>query len=219
MQVLGRHFVNTPAREFLGSVFYDVLRGRLAEHPLLAHDRQELVDAVNGFASVVHVADAGSKTILFGDLWSGSVLFDPKERIVNIVDLEFADVGLIFADVAHFAAHLLPTHFLCNRSYNPIADPCPETTVAFLQAYRETLEAEYPDAYRRLVSPQTVGLSAVFFGMEIARDVLTGYWCRCGESPSPKDGELALSCECADLLLPFAADFIKGKTSFFAMLQ
>ncbi|KAJ1814276.1 hypothetical protein LPJ56_004899, partial [Coemansia sp. RSA 2599] len=27
MQVLGRHFVNTPAREFLGSVFYDVLRG------------------------------------------------------------------------------------------------------------------------------------------------------------------------------------------------
>ncbi|KAJ1643608.1 hypothetical protein LPJ64_004641, partial [Coemansia asiatica] len=175
MYVLKQYFVNTPAQEFLGSVFYDVLRERVTEHPLLAHDKNELVSAIDNFDELVQQADAASKTMLFGDLWSGSILFDPSKRIVNIVDLEFADIGLIFADVAHFAAHLLPTHFLCNPSYNPASDACPETTIAFLRAYRQTLKAEYPEAYRRLISPQSVKLSAMFFGMEIARDVLTGY--------------------------------------------
>ncbi|KAJ2706962.1 hypothetical protein FB645_001103 [Coemansia sp. IMI 203386] len=217
MHKLLPYFANTPAREFLGSVFYDILRKRIAEHPLLMHDKCELVKAVDEFVEQTQHADAASKTMLFGDLWSGSILFDPAKHIVNIVDLEFADTGLIFADIGHFAAHLLPTHFLCNASYSPATDPCPEPTIEFLRAYKETLQKEYPEAYHRLVTPEAARLSAVFFGMEIARDVLTGYWCRCGKSPSPENGEFPLSCECAGLLLPYAAQFIRALAGFLVL--
>ncbi|KAJ2378862.1 hypothetical protein GGI05_006672, partial [Coemansia sp. RSA 2603] len=169
------HFDNIPANNVLGNVFYDMLRKQITEHRVFKSDKNELVACVDRFLEEKSQADDSAKTLLFGDLWSGSVLFDDKSRIVNLLDLEFVDIGLIYGDIAHFANHLLLVEFVNKPGYNPQADPCPEQVLAFLRSYKETLESECPQAFKRLVTLETVKQSAIFFGMETARDVLTGF--------------------------------------------
>ncbi|KAJ2786132.1 hypothetical protein GGI15_001696 [Coemansia interrupta] len=197
------HFDNIPANNVLGSVFYDMLRKQITEHRVFKDDKDELVGCVNKFLEEKSLADDSAKTLLFGDLWSGSVLFDEESRTVNLLDLEFIDVGLIYCDIAHFANHLLLVEFVNKPDYDPQTNPCPEQVLAFLRSYRETLESECPEAFKALVTPETVRQSVIFFGMETARDVLTGYWCRCGESDPPGD-DIPLNCQCADILLDFS---------------
>ncbi|KAI7834076.1 kinase-like domain-containing protein [Kickxella alabastrina] len=204
---LEEYFVNLPARQFMGTVFYDMLCRRLAEHKEFANDGDKLITRVRDFCQEINEPKSAGKTLLFGDLWSASVLFNPKSRTVNLLDLEFFDVGFIYNDVGHFVAHLLPLYYLCNPEYNPNTDPCPESVTAFLNAYKETLKGECPRAYTALVSPGAVKQSTIFFGMEISRDVLTGYWCRCSKGGDAKD-EMPLTCVCADELLPFARKYI-----------
>ncbi|KAJ1721421.1 hypothetical protein LPJ53_004051 [Coemansia erecta] len=200
MDSLKVHFDNIPANNVLGSVFYDMLRKQITEHRVFKNDKDELVACVDRFLDEKSQADSSQKTLLFGDLWSGSVLFNEKSRTVNLLDLEFIDIGLIYGDIAHFANHLLLVEFANKPDYDPRTDPCPEQVLAFLRSYRSTLEYECSEAFKALVTPETVRQSVVFFGMETARDVLTGYWCRCGESDPPGD-DIPLNCQCADILL------------------
>ncbi|KAI9505264.1 kinase-like domain-containing protein [Coemansia spiralis] len=219
------YFTNTPARDALGDVFYNSFCSRIVEHTAFA-DRRELADIVREFkAEITTLADCSEQkggsnpcTLLFGDLWSGSVLFDKHKRIVNLIDLEFADIGLNFGDVAHFVAHLWPVHFLRHPSYNPNTDPYPSHVVLFLKTYAQTLKAEYPSAYSALIdNGNTVRQMNVFFGAEVARDVLTGYWCRCGKGKTEKD--MPIKCICADTLLPFTRRYIRnGQDSVFSIL-
>ncbi|KAJ1726495.1 hypothetical protein LPJ61_005147, partial [Coemansia biformis] len=107
-----------------------------------------------------------------------SVLLDSAAHQVRLLDCEFTDIGPVSGDIGHFVAHLLPLHFLCNADYNPNTDPCPAHIAAFLTAYRRTLAAEHPAAFRALVTDgDAARLSSMFLGIEMARDVLNGNWC------------------------------------------
>ncbi|KAJ2719154.1 hypothetical protein GGI07_005392 [Coemansia sp. Benny D115] len=206
--------VNKPARSFLGDVFFQTLCQRIPSHAVFQNSDScaDLLAAVREFRT--QVADETSnvhKTVLFGDLWSGSILFDQQALRVNILDLEFIDTGLIYSDVGHLMAHLLPVHFLAEHKYDPLRDACPEHALAFLKSYRSTL-GECPEALEALVTSKTVLQCARFFGMEVARDVLTGYWCRCGKSEGFADAEKSLTCQCAETLLSFASQYILNTT-------
>ncbi|KAJ2844600.1 hypothetical protein GGI22_006825 [Coemansia erecta] len=191
-------FVNAPARTLLDDLFYGLFCTRIVENTQLP-DRQELADIARAFVSEKNalcsdIGDSYPCTLLFGDLWSGAVLFDKQKQVVNLLDLEFADTGLIYSDIAHFVAHLIPVHFLSNYSYNPNTDPWPSHVVAFLKMYAWTLKKEHPRAFGALVGGgSALRLMTVFLGIEIARDVLTGNWCRCGTGKRAKD----MPIECA----------------------
>ncbi|KAJ2023914.1 hypothetical protein IWW57_003936, partial [Coemansia sp. S610] len=88
-------------------------------------------------------------------------------------------------------------------SYDPNTDGCPHSVVAFLGSYKKAME-RYPDAYRVLMR-DSVRHSTVFMGIEIARDVLTGNWCRCGMEAKKDE---PLTCECAGILLRLARKYI-----------
>ncbi|KAJ2080691.1 hypothetical protein H4R24_002882 [Coemansia sp. RSA 988] len=199
-------FTNFPARSLLSEVVYDLVCTRIIDNTSLVN-KHELVNKIHYFRNVVQ--DDNQATLIFGDLWTGSVLFDKCKRQLHILDFEFADIGHAFADIAHFVAHLLPLHFLCNSNYNPNTDPCPPHIVTFLISYKQTLKEELPDVFDALISSgDLVRESTVFFGIDIARDVLTGNWCRCGATEVNND--TALTCVCADVWLPFAAKYISG---------
>ncbi|KAJ1840664.1 hypothetical protein LPJ70_004549 [Coemansia sp. RSA 2708] len=198
---LRAHFTNTPARALLADDLGAQLCGRLAQHASVS-SRPELVARVREFAGR---SERAPQTLVFGDLWSGAVLCDPASPQIALLDLEFADIASIHADVAHFAAHLLLIHFVCATADNPNVDPCPRSVAAFLDAYRATMRAEFPRAFAELVCAQTIALCTVFLGIDVARDVLSGFWCRC--ATKPEDGE-PLTCACADVLLELAAAYI-----------
>ncbi|KAJ2062794.1 hypothetical protein GGI17_002182 [Coemansia sp. S146] len=202
---LEEHFVNKPARELLSGLMYDMTAKDIERHTEF-EDKKELADRIMQMKAELRQGKFGdSRTLLFGDMWPGSVLFDVERRVVNLLDFEFMDVGLIYGDIGHFVAHLLPLHFLRNKSYDPNTDPCPHSVVAFLSSYKKTMKS-YPDAYRA-VTKDAVRHSTVFMGIEITRDVLTGNWCRCSEKAEPKKEE-PLTCECADILLKLARKYI-----------
>ncbi|KAJ2558109.1 hypothetical protein EV175_000954 [Coemansia sp. RSA 1933] len=206
-------FTNVPARTLLDDMFFGLLCTRLIESTQLP-DKQELADIARSFSQdrdgVISASrDANPCTLLFGDLWSGAVLFDKPKQVVNLLDLEFADTGLIYLDIAHFVAHLIPVHFLTDPSYNPNTHPWPSHVETFLRMYSQTLKREYPDAFGALVgNSSSLRLMTVFLGIEVARDVLTGNWCRCGKGKRTKD--MPIECVCADILLQFASKSMKN---------
>ncbi|KAJ2802726.1 hypothetical protein H4R20_003168 [Coemansia guatemalensis] len=208
-------FTNYPARRLINEVVYDLVCTRIVDNTSLVN-KLELVDKIHNFRNAA--MDDNQATLIFGDLWTGSVLFDKSKRQLYLLDFEFSDIGHAFADIAHFVAHLLPLHFFCNTSYNPNVDPCPPHIATFLTSYSQALRVECPDAYDALIgNGDLVRESTMFFGIDIARDVLTGNWCRCGIADGSDD--VPLSCACADMLLPFAANYINGCTdSLFKIL-
>ncbi|KAJ1999503.1 hypothetical protein GGI04_004547 [Coemansia thaxteri] len=217
---LKEYFVNQPARDLLGELFFEMTAKSIVEHTSF-DDKQKMVESIQQFRAEKLEARAcqkalGPHTLLFGDMWPGSVLFDIDARVVNLLDFEFADIGLIYGDIAHFVAHLLPMHFLRVKPYNPSTDSCPHSVVAFLSSYKQTMQQKYPAAYNA-VTKDAVRHSTIFFGIEITRDVLTGNWCRCKKNTPKTDAPL--KCECADILLPFARKYILNtKDSLFNVL-
>ncbi|KAJ2049984.1 hypothetical protein GGI08_005603 [Coemansia sp. S2] len=198
------HFINKPARELLSGLMYDMTAKDIEQHTKF-EDKKELAARIMQLKTEMRQAKTGdSRTLLFGDMWPGSVLFDVERKVVNLLDFEFMDVGQVYGDIGHFVAHLLPLHFLRDQSYDPNTDPCPHSVVAFLSSYKRTMES-YPDAYQA-VSMDAIKYSTAFMGIEIARDVLTGNWCRCSEKTEKK--EEPLTCECADILLKLARKYI-----------
>ncbi|KAJ1670699.1 hypothetical protein GGF44_003473 [Coemansia sp. RSA 1694] len=216
---LESHFVNQPARDLLSGLMYDSTAQDIKAHTQF-DDKQELADRVMQLKTELRQAKVSpgvGHTLLFGDMWPGSILFDVEARIINVLDFEFADIGLIYGDLGHFVAHLLPMHFLRDKSFNPNTDPCPHSVVAFLSAYKQTMLEKNPEAYRAAIG-DAVRHSTMFMGIEIARDVLTGNWCRC-ENAGPKS-EKPLTCECAEILLPLARKYINNPSdSLFNILN
>ncbi|KAJ2828094.1 hypothetical protein FBU31_002998, partial [Coemansia sp. 'formosensis'] len=209
---LEEHFTNTPARELLNGLMFDMTARDIERHTDF-EDRGELARRIMQMKE--EVRQSGSPTLLFGDMWPGSILYDGASRVVNVLDFEFMDIGLVYGDIGHFVAHLLPLHFLRDPSYDPNRDPCPHSVVAFLSAYKRTMAA-YPDAYRAVME-DAVRHSTVFMGIEVARDVMTGNWCRCKKSSHKKDEPL--TCECGDILLKLARTYIYNpKDSLFNIL-
>ncbi|KAJ1961598.1 hypothetical protein GGI12_003165, partial [Dipsacomyces acuminosporus] len=206
-------FTNTPARGNVRQNVYENARARILEHTEL-QDKQELAQCISAFsrerAAQAQDPSDSACTLLFGDLWTGSVFFNESTRAVSLLDLEFADVGHVYLDIAHFATYLLATHFLCSRDYDPNADPHPPSVREFLLAYKRTLLAECPEVYTA-VADSAVRHSTLHMGAVLARDVLMGYHCRCGNGSSESNAPLA--CKCGDTLLRFARSCIKGTTS------
>ncbi|KAJ2016902.1 hypothetical protein GGI06_003010 [Coemansia sp. S85] len=199
--ILEEHFVNKPARELLTGLMYDMTARDIVQHTEFA-DKEEVAQQIM-LMKAEKRRSTESQTLLFGDMWPGSVLFDVEKKVVNLLDFEFMDFGLVYGDIGHFVAHLLPLHFLRNKSYDPSTDGCPHSVVAFLGSYKKAME-RYPDAYRVLMR-DAVRHSTVFMGIEIARDVLTGNWCRCGMEAKKDE---PLTCECAGILLRLARKYI-----------
>ncbi|KAI8323870.1 hypothetical protein GQ54DRAFT_309650 [Martensiomyces pterosporus] len=211
--VLKPMFTNTPARDLIGEAVYKNAQERIEKYTDF-EDKQEMADCIAAFDSEIAAkakdANDDDRTLVFGDLWSGSLLFDQETRVVNVLDLEFADISLVFGDVGHFVAHLLPVYFICNKDYDPNTDPCPPNVEAFLLAYKRVLLAEYPDLYKAVIG-DAVRHATVHFGAEVARDVLMGNWCRCGSGKTENDAPL--TCKCADTLLRFTRPYIKNTSS------
>ncbi|KAJ2742244.1 hypothetical protein GGI20_004624 [Coemansia sp. BCRC 34301] len=217
LDALKPHFYNQPARDLISGLMYDMTARDIKAHTQF-DDKQELADHIMQLKTELRKAkELYGHTLVFGDMWPGSILFDIDARVINILDFEFADIGLVYGDLGHFVAHLLPMHFLRDKSFNPNTDPCPHSVVAFLTAYKQTMLEASPDAYRSVVG-NAIRHSTVFMGIEIARDVLTGNWCRC-ENRGPKTEE-PLKCECADILLPLARKYIYNPSdSIFNILK
>ncbi|KAJ1963534.1 hypothetical protein GGI12_002006 [Dipsacomyces acuminosporus] len=205
-------FTNAPAREIIGQEVYENAKTRILQYTEF-DDKQEMADCIDAFNQelIAKASDPndGDCTLLFGDLWSGSLLFNEATRVVNLLDFEFADIGLVHGDISHFVAHLLPVYFICNKDYDPNTDPCPPNVKEFLLAYKRVLLAEYPEIYSTVIE-KAIKHSTLHFGAEVARDVLMGNWCRCGKEKTEKDAPL--DCECADTWLRFTRPYIKGTT-------
>ncbi|KAJ2890955.1 hypothetical protein GGI21_006000 [Coemansia aciculifera] len=207
------YFVNKPARDLLNGLMYDMTAKAIEEHTGF-EDKRELADRIMQLKTELRQKKTnggdGECTLLFGDLWPGSILYDAGKRVINLLDFEFADVGLIYGDLGHFVAHLLPLHFMRSKSYNPNTDTkAPHSVVAFLSAYKQTMLDLCPEVYRKVVG-EAVRHSTVFMGIEIARDVLTGNWCRCCETPPTPKTDDPLTCECAEILLLLARTYINN---------
>ncbi|KAJ1896200.1 hypothetical protein LPJ66_004132 [Kickxella alabastrina] len=207
---LEKYFVNWPVQTLMDNVYYTGLYKRIAKHPEFANDSDAFIKLIMDFhQEVKQPENAKGKTLVFGDLWTTSILFNPGSRAVNLIDLECFDIDHIYSDIGHLAAHLLPAYYVCNPDYNPSTDPCPEPVVAFLNAYKETLKGECPEAYKVLVSSDAVRQSTIFFGIELAFDVSIGSWCRCDKGRDVKD-EPAMSCACVKDLFHIAKEYIKN---------
>ncbi|KAJ1956403.1 hypothetical protein GGI12_005318 [Dipsacomyces acuminosporus] len=204
-------FTNTPARNIVGGVFESV-SAKFLKHTDF-EDKQEVAACIDAFyqgqADKPAKPSDHDRTLLFGDLWSGSVLFNESTRAVNLLDFEFADIGKVHGDIGHFVAHILPLYFVSNKDYDPNTDPCPPNVREFLLAYKRTLLAEYPDVYRAVIE-DAVQKSASLFAIELTGEVLSGKWCRCGKESTEKHAPL--KCKCGDTLLRFTRPYIKGST-------
>ncbi|KAJ1940543.1 hypothetical protein FBU59_003779 [Linderina macrospora] len=212
---------NTPAREMLKDVLYSDTSSRWLKHTEYA-DKDKIAQLVMEFSQAVGRRVSGEvrpqdRVLLFGDMWSGSVMFDSETRQINIIDFEFATIGLIYGDVAHFVAHLLPVYALNNPDYDPNSSPCPPPVAAFLTSYGRVLKEKYPHIHKAVID-ETVEQCTRFVGIEISRDVMMGSWCRCGSGQKP--GTTPLTCACLGVWLEFSRKYILGTNdSVFNLLR
>ncbi|KAJ1953109.1 hypothetical protein EC988_003179, partial [Linderina pennispora] len=81
---------NTPARQMLQDVLYEDTSSRWIKYTDYA-DKSQISQLVKEFSTTVNRRISGEvrpkdRVLLFGDMWSGSVMFDAQARLINIID-------------------------------------------------------------------------------------------------------------------------------------